>query len=259
MTNSTEWLYGRQAVREMLRARRRRVQRILLAKGSQRTGIVAEIMALAQGVRCPVGEGERPALDQVTAGANHQGVAAEVSAYPYAEMDAILAAAGDDAPLLLALDHVQDPQNLGTLLRTADAAGVHGVLLPERRAAGITATVSNASAGAVEHLRIAQVINLTRTLQDLKAQRLWVAGLEVDPRATPFDRANLTGPLVLVVGSEGEGLSRLVRETCDWLISLPMHGHVESLNVAVAGSIVLYAAQSARRSNPQGQSGQKER
>jgi len=246
MTNSTEWLYGRQAVREMLRARRRRVQRILLAKGSQRTGIVAEIMALAQGVRCPVGEGERQALDQATAGANHQGVAAEVSAYPYVEMDAILAAAGDDTPLLLALDHVQDPQNLGTLLRTADAAGVHGVLLPERRAAGITATVSNASAGAVEHLRIAQVINLTRTLQDLKAQRLWVAGLEVDPRATPFDRANLTGPLVLVVGSEGEGLSRLVRETCDWLISLPMHGHVESLNVAVAGSIVLYAAQSAR-------------
>ncbi len=259
MTNSTEWLYGRQAVREMLRARRRRVQRILLAKGSQRTGIVAEIMALAQGVRCPVGEGERQALDQATAGANHQGVAAEVSAYPYVEMDAILAAAGDDTPLLLALDHVQDPQNLGTLLRTADAAGVHGVLLPERRAAGITATVSNASAGAVEHLRIAQVINLTRTLQDLKAQRLWVAGLEVDPRATPFDRANLTGPLVLVVGSEGEGLSRLVRETCDWLISLPMHGHVESLNVAVAGSIVLYAAQSARRLNPQGLSGQKER
>ena len=170
-----------------------------------------------------------------------------MSAYPYVELDAILAAAGDEAPLLLALDHVQDPQNLGTLLRTADAAGVHGILLPERRAAGITATVSNASAGAVEHLRIAQVVNLTRTLQDLKAQRLWVAGLEVDPQAIPFDQANLTGPLVLVVGSEGQGLSRLVRETCDWLISLPMHGHVESLNVAVAGSIVLYAAHSARR------------
>lgn len=259
MAFNTEWLFGRQAVREMLRARRRRVQRILLAKGSQRSGIMAEIIALAQGARCPVGEGDRQALDQVSAGANHQGVAAEVSAYPYVTLEAILTAAGDEAPLLLGLDHVQDPQNLGALLRSADAAGVHGVLLPERRAAGISAAVSNASAGAVEHLRIAQVVNLTRTLQELKAQRLWVAGLEVDPQAIPFDQANLTGPLILVVGSEGQGLSRLVRETCDWLISLPMHGHVESLNVAVAGSIVLYAAQSARRLNPQSLSGQKER
>jgi len=247
MAFNTEWLFGRQAVREMLRARRRRVQRILLAKGSQRSGIMAEIIALAQGARCPVGEGDRQALDQVSAGANHQGVAAEVSAYPYVTLEAILTAAGDEAPLLLGLDHVQDPQNLGALLRSADAAGVHGVLLPERRAAGISAAVSNASAGAVEHLRIAQVVNLTRTLQELKAQRLWVAGLEVDPQAIPFDEANLTGPLILVVGSEGQGLSRLVRETCDWLISLPMLGHVESLNVAVAGSIVLYAARSARR------------
>ena len=245
-TFASEWLFGRQAVREMLRARQRRVQRIVLAKGSQRSGIMAELIALAQTAHCPAAEGDRAWLDQISAGANHQGVVAEVSAYPYSEMDAILADAGE-APLLLALDHVQDPQNLGTLLRTAEAVGVHGVLLPDRRAAGITATVSNASAGAVEHLHIAQVVNLTRALQDLKAQRLWVAGLEVDAQAIPFDQADLGGPLVLVVGSEGQGLSRLVRETCDWLISLPMVGQVESLNVAVAGSIVLYAAHSARR------------
>lgn len=244
--NYQEWLYGRQAVREMLRARRRRVQRILFASGSQRTGIVAEIMTLAQAARCPVSEAQRPTLDQVSTGANHQGVAAEVSAYPYVNLDTILAAGGE-APLLLALDHVQDPQNLGALLRTAEAVGVHGVLLPDRRAAGITATVSNASAGAVEHLRIAQIVNLTRALQELKARRLWVAGLEVDAQAIPFDQADLGGPLVLVAGSEGQGLSRLVRETCDWLVSLPMAGQVESLNVAVAGSIVLYAAFSARR------------
>lgn len=242
-----EWLYGRQAVREMLRAHRRRVQRILLARGVQRSGSIGDIIALAQATRCPVGESERQTLDELCTGANHQGVAAEVSSYPYAALEDLLVDAGP-APLLLALDHLQDPQNLGTLLRTAEAVGVAGVLLPDRRAAGITATVSNASAGAVEHLRIALIVNLTRALQALKAQRFWVAGLEAAAQAIPLERADLSGPLVLVVGSEGEGLSRLTRETCDWLIALPMRGQIESLNAAVAGSIVLYAASVVRRS-----------
>lgn len=243
-----EWLYGRQAVREMLRAQRRQVRQLLVNRGSEPGGVLGAILELAQARGTTVAEADRNRLDQLSQRANHQGVVAEVAAYPYVELDDILDAAqakGEPA-FVLCLDHLQDPQNLGTLLRTAEAVGVHGVLIPERRAAGITPAVSNASAGAVEHLRVAEIVNVTRALEILKARGLWVAGLESDIDATPYDQADLRGPLAVVVGSEGEGLSRLVRKQCDWLVSLPMQGHIESLNAAVAGSIVLYAALRAR-------------
>ncbi|MCB0187527.1 MAG: 23S rRNA (guanosine(2251)-2'-O)-methyltransferase RlmB, partial [Caldilineaceae bacterium] len=147
---------------------------------------------------------------------------------------------------LLLLDHLQDPQNLGTLFRTAEAMGIHGVIVPDRRAAGVTPAVSNASAGAVEHLLVAQVTNLNRTIEDLKAANIWVAGLDNVPQAVALAKANLDGALAIVVGSEGDGLSRLTRERCDFLIQLPMYGQVESLNASVAGSIVLHAARQAR-------------
>ena len=243
-----EWLYGRQAVREMLRAQRRQVRQLIVNRGSEQGGVLGTILALAVERGVPVVEADRNRLDQLSERANHQGVIAEVSAYPTVELDDIweLAQARAEPPFVLCLDHLQDPQNLGTLLRTAEAVGVHGVLIPERRAAGITPAVSNASAGAVEHLRVAEIVNVTRTLEILKAHGLWVAGLDADDQATPYDRADLRGPLAIVVGSEGEGLARLVRKQCDWLISLPMRGQIASLNAAVAGSIVLYAALRAR-------------
>ena len=243
-----EWLYGRQAVREMLRAQRRQVRQLIVNRGSEPGGVLGTILALAQAGSVPVVEADRNRLDQLSERANHQGVLAEVSAYPYVELDDILDAgqARGEPPFVLCLDHLQDPQNLGTLLRTAEAVGVHGILVPERRAAGITPAVSNASAGAVEHLRIAEIVNLTRSLEILKARGLWVFGLDFDEKTTPYDQVDLRGPLAVVVGSEAEGIGRLVRQQCDWLVSLPMHGRIESLNAAVAGSIVLYAALRAR-------------
>ncbi len=144
------------------------------------------------------------------------------------------------------LDHLQDPQNLGTLIRTAEVMGVDGVVIPERRAAGITPAVSNASAGAVEHLPVVQVTNLNRTIEEFKAVGVWVAGLDMGDDTVPLDKADLKGPMAFVVGSEGAGLSRLTREKCDFLIRLPILGRIESLNAAVAGSIVLYAARQQR-------------
>ncbi len=242
-----ETLYGRHAVLEALRAGRRRLWRAFVAEGVQIRGTIQEIVETAQQRHVPVQRVRRRELDRLGP-VNHQGVALEASPYPYVPLEDILEQiqARQEPPFLLLLDHVQDPQNLGTLLRTAEAVGVHGIVIPKRRAAGITPAVSNASAGAVEHLQIAQVANLAQTIAELQEAGIWVAGLERAEGAIPYDTADLTGPLALVVGSEGEGLSRLIRKRCDWLVMLPMRGRVTSLNAAVAGSIVLYAAWRAR-------------
>jgi len=240
-----ELLYGRHAVLEALRAGRRRVHRVYLHQGGQRTGIIAEIVAMAQQRGCPVSEAPRQMLDRAGP-VNHQGVAAEAAPYPYSGLDGILAATAQGEPVLLVLDHLQDVQNLGTLLRTAEAMAVAGVVLPDRRAADITPAVVNASAGAVEHLPIAQVVNLVRGLEQIKAAGYWVVGLDESPEAVSLARADLTGRLALVVGAEGPGLSRLVREHCDWLVRIPMHGKIGSLNAAVAGSVAVVAARQAR-------------
>ncbi len=241
-----EFVYGRHAVLEMLLAGRRRVYRIHLAEGSSTSGIPGEIASRARlrGIR--VTEVSRQALDAVGP-VNHQGVVAEVDPYAYAELDDLLADNLPDDALLLVLDHLQDVQNMGTLLRTAEAMGVLGVILPDRRSAEITPAAVNASAGAVEHLRIAVVHNLAQTLDRCKAAGMWVAGLDAGPGAMPLARADLKGRIVLVVGAEGEGLARLVREKCDWLLTIPMYGKVASLNAAVAGSIALVAARQAQR------------
>jgi 23S rRNA (guanosine2251-2'-O)-methyltransferase len=149
--------------------------------------------------------------------------------------------------LFLLLDLLQDPQNVGSLLRTAEAVGVHGVVIPRRRAVGVTPAVVSASAGAVEHLRVAQVTNLARTIDELKRRDIWVAGLDTGADAGLLDQADLRGPLALVVGSEGYGLRRLVREKCDFSVRLPMRGRVASLNAAVAGSVALYEVDRQRR------------
>ncbi len=239
-----EQLYGRNAVREALRARRRQLHRLTLSSGVQETGVIAEIVKLAEAARVPVQRVERQLLDKQLRDANHQGVLLETGPYPYVELEDCLelAAKRGQPPLLLLLDHLQDPQNIGTLLRTAEVVGVHGVALPGRRAAEITPAVVNASSGATEHLSIVVIGNLVQTIAELQKAGVWVAGLEDDERAQDLDSADLNMPLALVVGAEGPGLARLVRERCDFLVRLPMVGQIASLNAAVAGSIALYAA-----------------
>ncbi|MBM3189570.1 MAG: 23S rRNA (guanosine(2251)-2'-O)-methyltransferase RlmB [Chloroflexi bacterium] len=243
-----EVLYGRNPVREALLARRRRVHRVLIAQGVQERDAVADILALCEADRIPVTRVERRELDRLGKDANHQGVAAQASYYPYVELSDLLAAARErnEAPFLLALDALEDPQNVGSLLRSAEAVGVHGVVLTKRRAVGITPAVSRASSGAVEHLLVAQITNLARTLESLKREGLWIVGVEQHPDAQPYRQADLDRPLVLVLGSEGHGMHRLIAETCDLLVRIPMRGRIGSLNVSVAGALALYAAWEAR-------------
>jgi 23S rRNA (guanosine2251-2'-O)-methyltransferase len=240
-----EWLYGRQAVREALRAQRRQGFLLRAAEGAQDRAILQEILDLARKRKIPVERVDRDSLDGL--GDGHQGVALQAEEYPLANLEDILTRTAESGrpALILILDQIQDPQNLGTLLRTAEAAGADGIVLPAHRAAGVTPAVVNASAGAVEHLLVAQA-NLAQAIAAIKECNIWVAGLEAAPEAQPLFAADLSGPLALVVGSEGEGLRPLVRKSCDFLFSLPMLGRIGSLNAAVAGSIALYAVLRAR-------------
>lgn len=237
-------LYGRHAVLEALRAGRRRVHRVFVGEGVREAGILAEIQAAARTGGCPVSAAPRAILARVGP-VNHQGVIAEAEDYRYVDLEVLLRPSGHE-PLFLVLDHLQDVQNLGTLLRTAEAMAVTGVLLPDRRSATITPAVVNASAGAVEHLPIALVGNLVQAIERLKSAGIWIVGLDAGPEAIALGRADLSGPLALVLGSEGPGLGRLVREHCDWLLGIPMYGKIASLNAAVAGSVVLVAARQAQ-------------
>jgi 23S rRNA (guanosine2251-2'-O)-methyltransferase len=237
-----EYIWGRNPVTETLQAGRH-VQRLLLAEGVKEAPAIAMIVSEAKQRLVPIEIVPRHRLDQISNGAVHQGCIAQVDERLYATIDDILAVAEKkhEAPFLLILDAIQDVNNLGSLLRTAEAAGVHGVILPERRAAEVNGTVVKTSAGATEHILIAQETNLTRAIDSLKKQNIWVVGLAGEAK-TFYTQANLTGSLALVVGNEGKGISRLVREHCDLLVKLPMFGHVNSLNAAVAGSISLYEA-----------------
>jgi 23S rRNA (guanosine2251-2'-O)-methyltransferase len=238
----SETIYGRNPVYECLVAGRRQVLRIDVASGTRESGTLREIVAHANRVGVPVQRVARGQLDRLGAQVNHQGVTAEVSSYPYVAVEAILALAAtrEEVPWILLLDCLQDPQNLGTLLRTAEVVGVHGVVIPDRRAAQITPAVVNSSSGASEHLLIAQVTNMVQTMEQLKERNVWIAGLEDVPEGQVLWESDLKGPLGLVVGSEGEGIRRLMRETCDWMVRLPMRGRVNSLNAAIAGSVALY-------------------
>ena len=241
-----EWVFGRNPVYEVLRARRRQPFRLRVASGVQEKGRLAEILKLCAQRKVPVERVSRPQLDSL--GPGNQGVALETSAYPYAAVVDMLALAHQrsEPPFLLLLDTLQDPQNLGTLLRTAEVVGVHGVVLPLARAATITAAVVHASSGACEHLLIAQA-NLAQVIAQLKESDVWVIGLEGGDQGQPLGEVRLDGALALVVGNEGEGMRQLVRDSCDLLLRLPMRGKIDSLNAAVAGSLALYLAWQARR------------
>lgn len=242
-----DYLYGRRAVLEALRAGHP-IEQIIIAQGVHTRGALDDLIALAHSQGVHIRQVPRLELDRITA--HHQGILAQIEEFRYAELEELLAVGHTrrEPAFLLMLDSVQDPQNVGTLLRTAEAVGVHGVILAEHRAAGITPAVVKSSAGAVTHLKIARVTNLVRAIEELKRQNVWVMGVENVSKAQPYDKADLTIPLTLVLGSEGGGLGRLVAEKCDFLVRLPMWGKIESLNVAVAGSIVLYAARMQRQS-----------
>ena len=241
-TPMQEQLYGRNPIYECLRAGRRQVRRITLASGARERGTLRDILVLASRRQIAVQRVDRRQLDRLARGASHQGVLAEVGPYPYAAVEDILnlAQQRDEPPWLLLLDCLQDPQNLGTLLRTAEIVGVHGVVIPDRRAAEITPAVVSASSGASEHMLVAQVTNLVQAMEQLKRRDVWIAGLEFKPEAQSLWESDLGGPLALVVGSEGAGMRRLVGERCDFVVCLPMRGSIGSLNAAVAGSVALY-------------------
>lgn len=234
-----EWIIGRNAVMEVLQARRREVFKLLLATGVEEKGRIIELQKLAASRKCPIERVPKERLAKM--GDNPQGVALEVSRYPYMNLVDIIdqAKSKNEELFVLLLDMIQNPQNLGTLLRSAEAAGVHGVVIPPHRAAEVTPAVVNASSGASEHMLIAQA-NLVQAVEEFKQAGAWVVGLDGGPDSKPVEQVRLDGPIALIVGNEGEGMRSLVREKCDFLLSLPMKGRIESLNAAVAGSIVLY-------------------
>jgi 23S rRNA (guanosine2251-2'-O)-methyltransferase len=240
-----EWIVGRNPIYEVLRAGRRQPFRLIIAEGTQEKGRLAEVIHICRQRKIPMETAQRQRLDAL--GSGNQGVALETSGYSYAMLADILALAEEhhEQAFLLILDALQDPQNFGTLLRTAESAGVHGVLLPLRQTVTVTPAVVSASSGASEHLLIAQA-NLAQAIAGLKEAGVWVVGLEGGAEAESIEGVRLDGPLALVVGSEGTGMRSLVRDSCDVLVRLPMRGKVDSLNAAVAGSIALYLAWQSR-------------
>jgi len=241
-----EFIYSRNAVYELLRARRREVFRILVAEGAQEKGRLEDIRRLARERRVAVEKVQRARLDKIHP--SHQGVAAEAAPYPYSDLVDILdhARQKGEPPFILLLDSLNDPQNFGSLMRTAEAVGVHGVILPLAHSVEVTPAAVNASSGASEHLRVARW-NLAQALEVLREGGVWVVGLDETGTELESGSRHLRGALGLVVGSEGTGIRPLVRSKCDILMRLPMHGQVESLNAAVAGSVVLYLARFARQ------------
>ncbi len=232
---------GRNAVIEALRAGTA-MDKVYIAKG-ETDATLGHIASTARGKGIVVVEADRRKLDAMSVTHSHQGVIAVAAVREYASVSDILQSARDkgEAPLVVVCDELSDPHNLGAVIRTAEAAGAHGVIIPKRRSAGLTAIVAKTSAGAVSYLPVARVANLTALLKELKEEGLWVFGTAADG-STSLYQADLKGPAAIVIGSEGNGMSRLVREQCDFLVSIPMRGQVNSLNASAAAAVVLYEA-----------------
>lgn len=233
----SDLLIGRNPVTEALKSGRSMEKVILQKGGGGSLGMIAR-MTKDRGI--VVEETEKAALDRLAAGGAHQGAAAVVSAHSYAELEDVLKTAADrgEDPLLVVLDGIEDPHNLGAIMRTAECAGAHGVIIPKRRAAGLTETVAKSSAGAIEYMPVVRVTNIAMTLEKLKEQGIWVYACDMD--GALYTEQSLTGPAAIVVGAEGAGVSRLVREKCDGIVSIPMRGKINSLNASNAAAILLY-------------------
>ncbi len=240
-----EYLYRRNVVLESLKAGRRSFYKLWLQQGARQE---REVIDLARSLNVRTETAEKQKLYEVAGDKGHQGLVLEAGPYPYSSVEEILRLANHrgEQPFLLLLDLLHGPQNIGTLLRTAEVCGVHGVIMQDRRAPDITPSVVIYSAGAAEHLLIAVVTNLSRTMEQLKQEGVWIAGLDLGENAIDLQSVDLDGPLGIVIGHEGQGLRRLVRERCDYLVRLPMRGQVASLNAATAGAVMLYEAWQAR-------------
>ena len=234
----TDLIIGRNSVLEALRAGRA-IDSLLVARG-ERSGSIGRILAECREKGIVIKEVDAKKLDFLCGRGNHQGVAAYAAAHAYACVADLLALAQQrgEAPFLIICDELEDPHNLGAIIRTAEAAGAHGVIIPKRHAASLSFSVSKAAAGALEYLPVARVGNLAATLDELKKQGLWIYGADMD--GTPFCETDYSGPAALVIGSEGRGLGHLIKEKCDFIVSLPMKGKINSLNASVAAGILMY-------------------
>lgn len=242
---SHDYIMGKSPVMEALKSKRD-INKILIAESANR-GQMQQVIHLAKESHVLVQFVPKKKLDELVEG-NHQGVVAQVAAYQYAELDDLFAIAEkrNEAPFFLLLDEIEDPHNLGSIMRTADATGVHGIIIPKRRAVGLTATVAKTSTGAIEHVPVVRVTNMARTIEELKERGVWIVGTDAKG-SLDYRQFDGTMPLGLVIGSEGKGMGRLIREKCDFLIQLPMAGHVTSLNASVAAAILMYEVFRRRR------------
>lgn len=241
-------IYGRNTVIEALKSKRE-IEKLLLLKNGE--GSIKKIEGMAKDRKIPIQYVDKTALDRVTdelkSDGSHQGVVAYTSAYKYKEVEDLLSIASNkkESPFLIILDGIEDPHNLGAILRTADGAGAHGVIIPKRRAVGLTDTVAKSSAGAIEYIPVAKVSNISQTIEQLKEAGLWIAACDMDGQT--YYQTDLTGPIALVIGSEGKGISRLVREKCDFILSIPMEGRISSLNASNAAAVLMYEIHKQRK------------
>ncbi|MBQ3672511.1 MAG: 23S rRNA (guanosine(2251)-2'-O)-methyltransferase RlmB [Kiritimatiellae bacterium] len=249
MVTGGEWIYGRNPVEEALAAGRRTASEIILPPASpDEDEQLQRIRDEARARRLVIRTMDRDGLDRLTRFGHHQGVALKTTGYPYVGFDELVAeVAADENALVVILDHLEDPQNVGSILRTACAVGATGVVIPEDRACGITPAAVRASAGGAEHIKVAHVVNLVRAMQDLKEAGCWLTALDWGPDAKAYTDIDFTGRVGLVVGAEGGGITRLVRATCDFVAELPMPGGFESLNAGVAAAVTLYEIIRQRR------------
>ncbi|SCG84121.1 RNA methyltransferase, TrmH family [Proteiniborus sp. DW1] len=233
------YVEGRNPVIEAIKSGRE-IDKILIAKGSEQ-GSIQKIIGMAKEKRIVIQYVEKAKLDAMSETKAHQGVIALVTPYSYKTVDDIMKAAEDknEDPFIIILDEIEDPHNLGAIIRTAECAGAHGVIIPKRRAVGLTPVVIKASAGAVEYMNIAKVSNIASTIEELKERGVWIYGADMDGEQDYFNR-DLSGPIAIVIGSEGKGIGRLIREKCDFLVKIPMNGKISSLNASVAASVMMY-------------------
>ena len=231
-------IIGRNAVTEALRARRQ-IDTLLVAKG-ERSGSIGAIIAKCRDRGIVIKETDARKLDKICAGENHQGVAAFAAVHSYVEVEDILNKANEknEKPFIIILDSIEDPHNLGAIMRTAEACGAHGIIIPKRHSVSLTYAVGKASAGAVEYVPVARVSNLAQTIDELKSRGIWIYGADMGGKL--WNEQDYSGPVGLVIGSEGSGISRLIKEKCDFIVSLPMKGKINSLNASVAAGILMY-------------------
>ena len=247
-TYSNDQVEGRNAVIELLESGRD-INKIFVSKG-EKNGSINKIIALAREKKVIISEVNKSKLEQMANSDNHQGVIAMVPPFQYSDVSEILSYAKEknEDPFIIILDGIEDPHNLGAIIRTAETAGVHGIIIPKRRAVGVTSTVSKVAAGAVEYMRIARVNNINETIRQLKENDIWVCGTDMNTNKYHYNQ-DLTGALAIVIGSEGLGMSKLVKENCDFLVKIPMKGNITSLNASVSAGIVIFESVRQRNLN----------